>query len=329
MEPAPELVTLVDKMLAGVSTSTLLESSSEHNFEWASRQPGLRVIGPDPDEWVTGFDTFHTLFSVQAAEVRALGGMRWERDEAIGWKEGSVGWVAWRGRTVLGESEPLASTMSIVLHEEGPYWKVVHWHFAFSSTNEDALGMELTTAVDELLLSMKDGDLPPAGMSADGSVTIVFTDVEDSTVLMESLGEPRWLDLLRWQSTIVTKQSNAFGGTVVKGQGDGFMLAFPAAGSAVACASAIQRAADSRWNGIPVPIRVGMHCGNASAEGGDFFGRTVVVAARIASAARGGEILASDSVQERLEGAFALDGARSLALKGLSGDFVAYPVLWK
>ena len=78
-----------------------------------------------------------------------------------------------------------------------------------------------------------------------------------------------------------------------------------------------------------MPIRVGLHAGNASAEGGDFFGRTVVVAARIASAARGGEILASESVQERLAGAFALDGARSLALKGLVGDFVAYPVRWE
>lgn len=329
MEPATELVRFVDKMLEGVAARASLESGSEINLEWASREPGLRVIGPDPDEWVTGFDNFRTLFSVQLAELRALGGLRWERDEASGWKEGSVGWVAWRGQFLVGESEPLPSTMSIVLHEEGPYWKVVHWHFAFSSTNEDALGVELTTAVDELLLSVKDEDLPPAGMSSDGSVTIVFTDVEDSTGLMETLGEPRWLDLLAWQNTIVTEQAAAFGGAVVKGQGDGFMLAFPAAGSAVACASAIQRATDARWNGIAVPTRVGMHCGNARAEGGDFFGRTVVVAARITSAARGGEILTSESVQERLAGAFALDGARSLTLKGLSGDFVAYPVLWK
>jgi len=205
----------------------------------------------------------------------------------------------------------------------------VHLHYAYSVSNQESLGVELTTVVDELLLAVKHEELPPAGMAEDGSVTIAFTDVEDSTSLMETLGEPRWLEMLRWHNEIVTHHTAAFGGTVVKGQGDGFMLAFPAAGSAVACAAAVQRATSARWDGIPVPIRVGLHAGNASAEGGDFFGRTVVVAARIASAARGGEILASESVQERLAGAFALDGARSLALKGLVGDFVAYPVRWE
>jgi class 3 adenylate cyclase len=127
----------------------------------------------------------------------------------------------------------------------------------------------------------------------------------------------------------VGQKTAVFGGTVVKGQGDGFMLAFPAAGSAAACASAIQRTLSEGWFGVPVPARVGMHTGNAKAEGGDFFGRTVVVAARICSIASGGEILLSQASQEELEGAFPLNGPRSAALKGLSGTHAVFDLNWR
>jgi class 3 adenylate cyclase len=76
-------------------------------------------------------------------------------------------------------------------------------------------------------------------------------------------------------------------------------------------------------------MRIGMHSGNAKTEAGDFFGRTVVVAARVASAAAGGEILASQAVQKRLDGAVPLGASRSLSLKGLVGHQTVFPVLWK
>jgi adenylate cyclase len=120
-----------------------------------------------------------------------------------------------------------------------------------------------------------------------------------------------------------------FGGSVVKSQGDGFMLAFPAPGSAAACAVAVQRALSTGWTGIDVPVRIGMHIGNAKAEAGDFFGRSVVLAARIASAAEGDEILVSHEVREGLGGAFPLGESRSLTLKGLAGHHAVIPVLWK
>ena len=157
----------------------------------------------------------------------------------------------------------------------------------------------------------------------------MFTDIEGSTALMESLGEQAWMELLEWHDGIVRQQTAVFGGSVVKGQGDGFMLAFPAAGSAAACAAAIQRALSARWRGVRVSVRMGMHCGNARAEGGDFFGRTVVVAARLASAADGGEILVSQAVQESLAGAFRLAEAQSLSLKGLAGQHAAFPMIWQ
>ena len=156
-------------------------------------------------------------------------------------------------------------------------------------------------------------------MATDGSVTIVFTDIENSTALMETLGEDRWLELLEWHDHAVRQQTTLFGGSVVKGQGDGFMLAFPAAGSATASAMAIQRALSTGWESIPVPVRIGMHSGNAKAEAGDSFGRT----------AAGGEILASQVVQQDLSGALPLGGERSLDLKGLVGHHAVFPVLWR
>jgi class 3 adenylate cyclase len=261
--------------------------------------------------------------------MATLGAARLEVENIAAWKEGTVGWIFLRFRVSIGDVEPRDARSTIIVHEEGAYWKVVHCQLAFTTSNEEALGLELTTALDELLLLVQDDSPPAAGMSSDGSVTIVFTDLEGSTALIESLGEDRWLDLLEWHNSIVREKTAVFGGSVVKGQGDGFMLAFPAAGSAAACASLIQRTFADGWSGVPVPARIGLHTGNAKAEGGDFFGKTVVVAARISSVANGGEILVSQSVQEELGGAFALGAPRSVPLKGLSGNFTIFELLWK
>ena len=222
---------------------------------------------------------------------------------------------------------PLRST--VVFREEGTYWRIVQWHNSAALANEQLVGMALTTSVEEILTEVQDEKPPVSAMATDGSVTIVFTDIENSTALMESLGEDRWLELLEWHDRAVRQQTTLFGGSVVKGQGDGFMLAFPASGSATACAMAIQRALSTGWESIPVPVRIGMHSGNAKAEAGDFFGRTVVLAARIAGAAGGGEILASQVVQQDLSGALPLGGERSLDLKGLVGRHAVFPVLWR
>jgi class 3 adenylate cyclase len=290
---------------------------------------GLRpFIGPDPNEWWEGFEKISAIGKAQFSEMATLGEVRLDAHEIVAWKEGTVGWIAVRCRVSIGDMDPEEARLTIIVHEEGAYWKVVHIQLAFTVTNEEAVGLELTTTVDELLLLVQDVSTPPSGMSANGSVTIVFTDLEGSTALMESLGEERWLELLEWHDSIVKQKTAVFGGTVVKGQGDGFMLAFPAAGSAAACASAIQRTFSDGWSGVPVPARIGLHTGNAKAEGGDFFGRTVVVAARVSGMAGGGEILLSQAAQEDLGGAFPLSGPRSTALKGLSGMYTVFELIW-
>jgi hypothetical protein len=111
---------------------------------------------------------------------------------------------------------PVPTRSTLVLREEGAYWKVVQWHLPMPVANEEALGFELTTSVDAILEMVENGASPIASASADGEVTIVFTDREGSTALMERLGEQTWLNLLEWHDRSVRRQTALFGGTVVK-----------------------------------------------------------------------------------------------------------------
>jgi hypothetical protein len=145
------------------------------------------------------------------------------------WKEGSVGWVAARGRGTNAEGDEwVPERFTAVLHEEGAYWRVVQWHTSVGVSNLEAFGNELTTRVDEVLTGVLEERPSVEAMGADGSVTIVFTDIEGSTSMMEALGEDKWFELVNWHERAVRQQTAIFGGTVVKNQGDGFMLAFPA-----------------------------------------------------------------------------------------------------
>ncbi|MDE3065256.1 MAG: nuclear transport factor 2 family protein [Acidobacteriota bacterium] len=322
MEPAPELIDLVERAL-----SNYVSGDANAVVDMISRQPGTVVIGFDANEWWEGFDAISALMRVQMQETQDL--VKWDLaiERAVAWKEGTVGWVSLQVRNT--DVDRVWTRFTFVFHLEGAFWRVVQWHTSLPTPNEDALGVELTTSLDEILLLVKDSALEMTAAAADGSVTIMFTDIQGSTSMMESLGEPRWLELLGWHDAVVKQQAAVFGGTVVKSQGDGFMLAFSAAGPAAACAASIQRALSPGWNGVPVPVRIGLHGGNVTAEGGDFFGRTVVVAARVGGAAAGGEILVSQATQEALGAAFAFDAARALTLKGLAGQFAVFPLRWR
>ena len=189
------------------------------------------------------------------------------------------------------------------------------------------------TSVDEVASSVgsERPSLRPAA-APDGTVTILFSDIEASTALNERLGDVRWLALLRAHHEIVREQVHEHGGFEVKTQGDGFMIAFPSARRAVQCARAIQRAIDSQLSESadgPIRLRIGLHTGEAIREEADFYGKNIVLAARIADRARGGEILASAVVKQLTESAGDLrfENERELELNGLAGTHTVYKVL--
>ena len=324
MEPAPELVAWVDRLLDSWSSLNV-----DRIMDAWSRHPGIQLFGPDPEETCEGYEQVAAMTRAQFPELESLGGMKYETDKITAWREGTVGWITFLGRGTFGRAEPQGIKMTVIVHHDGAFWRAVHIQMAFTVTNEESIGAELTTVIEGLLLQVQDDPAPVAGLSADGTVIIMFTDLEGSTALMETLGEERWLELLEWHDSIIRRQTETFGGTIVKGQGDGFMLAFPAAGSAAACAMAIQRTLEVGWSGVTVRARIGIHVGNAKAQAGDFFGRTVVVAARVAGSAAGEEILITQEVQERLDGAFSLAGPRTLSLKGLAGSYPVFELTWR
>jgi class 3 adenylate cyclase len=122
----------------------------------------------------------------------------------------------------------------------------------------------------------------------------------------------------------------AYGGYEVKNQGDGFMLVFPDPTRALECAVAIQSAlAEQAQHTERVRVRMGLHAGEAIREEGDFFGRSVILAARIAAQAGGGEILVSSSLKERAgECDVSFGIGRELELKGLAGTHEVFSASW-
>ena len=163
----------------------------------------------------------------------------------------------------------------------------------------------------------------------DGTVTILFTDIEGSTELTEELGDERWLELLHEHNALVRQEVQAHGGYEVKSQGDGFMIAFSSAREALRCATGIQQALDAyatNHREHPVRVRIGLHTGEVLRDDDDFFGRNVVLAARIGAEAGGGEILVSSVLKTLVEstGDWTFEDERELELKGLAGTHRVY-----
>jgi adenylate cyclase len=167
----------------------------------------------------------------------------------------------------------------------------------------------------------------------DGTVTLMFSDIEGSTALNERLGDEAWLDLLKEHDAIVRREVRAHRGAVVKTQGDGFMVAFKAVPAAVSCAIGIQRAlaGGALARDPPVRVRIGLHTGEVTKQGRDLFGLNVAIAARVADEATGGEILVSSAVRNLAtpDDGVRYGEGRRVQLKGISETETVYPIRWR
>jgi class 3 adenylate cyclase len=186
------------------------------------------------------------------------------------------------------------------------------------------------------IVAQVDPDLPEYRhqTSPDGMMTIVFTDIEGSTELMERLGEEAWLEIIQAHNALVRDVVAKSSGDVAKSQGDGFMLVFANVSSALSCATELQHAMrrlnDANRAGL-VRVRIGVHTGNVFQLEEDFFGRTVVMAARITGRACGGQVLVSAASKEYTEhlGRWTYGAPTSLHLKGLADAQWVYSLEWQ
>lgn len=320
MQPSEEIRRVIERW-----TMAIAEGDPDSVLGRLSNEPGTLIIGTDPAMWWRGAET-HAIW---ARQIEELGGFPAKATEIEAWEEGSVGWagvkerIDWEGRTIT-------SRASYVLHLEHDEWKVVQVHWSFPSSHEETLGRSLTVTLDQLeqTVTREQPDLS-GSRAVDGTVTVVFTDIVDSTPALARLGDRAWLEVIQRHNQVIEELTGAHGGAVVETQGDGSMLAFPSARRAVACAQAIQHGIASVFadHAPPIRVRIGIHTGDAIRDADHFFGTTVHIAARVASHAAGGEVLVSSVVHELVRGAPGeptFHDAREVELKGIPGRHRLY-----
>ncbi len=191
----------------------------------------------------------------------------------------------------------------------------------------------LRSSIDDLAL-WADVERPDLARlaAADGTVTILFSDIEGSTALNHRLGDRGWVQLLSKHDRLFHRAIDAHSGHVIKTQGDGFMVAFAEASHAIGAACDIQLALTkirpgSKLSGVRV--RIGAHCGSAVHRDGDLFGRNVAYAARVAAQADGEEVLVSDTVLEACPDlSVRVLESREAELKGIPGVHQLHVIDW-
>jgi class 3 adenylate cyclase len=134
-----------------------------------------------------------------------------------------------------------------------------------------------------------------------GIRTVMFTDIVDSTVLTQRLGDDAVMILIKVHDAIVRDALGANGGHEVKHTGDGIMARFQSAVAAARCATRIQRAFarhEQENRGLPIKVRIGAAAGEPVEDHLDLFGSTVQLAARLCAHAQPAQSLASNVVAE-------------------------------
>ncbi len=172
-----------------------------------------------------------------------------------------------------------------------------------------------------------------ADFGTDGTVTILFCDMVDYAGMTERLGDQASRRVLHEHHRIVREAVARHGGREVKVQGDGFMVAFGGVARALRSAIDIQRAVGAsvpEEASAPIAVHIGVHTGDAVAEGDDYLGHTVIVASRLADVAGPGEILVSSLSEQLVQGSgeFTFDDHRETRLKGMARAQQSATLAW-
>ncbi len=189
-------------------------------------------------------------------EFEAVGRYPVPDPEVEAWVRGDVGWSF--GIAKVGEDGRDEVRFSFVLQLEQDDWKIVFAHVSIAEREDsEAWAVPFDQEISELLAKILSEEPPDLSGSAapDGTVTLVFTDIESSTALNASFGDKAWLDVLHAHNQVVTSVTLKLGGTVVKGVGDGFMLAFTSARTALAASQEIEDRIAETFDDPGSPIR--------------------------------------------------------------------------
>ena len=146
---------------------------------------------------------------------------------------------------------------------------------------------------------LKGAPVPARAVQSSGTITFLFTDIEESTHLLDKLGD-EYAAILAEHHQILRAAIQKWNGREVDTQGDAFFVTFTRALDAVQCAAEAQRAlAAHAWHqGEHLRVRMGLHTGEPLIASTGYVGMDVHRAARIGDAAHGGQILLSQTTRE-------------------------------
>jgi predicted ATPase/class 3 adenylate cyclase len=137
-----------------------------------------------------------------------------------------------------------------------------------------------------------------------GTVTLLFTDIEGSTRLLQELGEAAYVLALEDHRRLLRHAFSAHGGVEVEMQGDSFHFVFADPSEALVAAAKAQVAlAEHAWERKPIRVRIGIHTGKPVVTGDLYAGLDVHRAARVMSAGHGGQVLVSETTEALVEAA--------------------------
>ena len=136
-----------------------------------------------------------------------------------------------------------------------------------------------------------------------GFLTMLMTDIEDSTALVDRLGE-QYRELIGDVRALLRDTAVAFAGQAVETRADEFFAVFESPGSALDAAIAMQRdlGAHSWADGVEVRVRVGIHSGYPTLDEVNYMGLAVHTTARVCTAAHGGQVIVSGDTKEASKG---------------------------
>lgn len=278
--------------------SALAETDTATLANLYSRSAAATYLGTDDEEFWVGRDVGVAVSRHWAEVARTLGATVVETAEIDAYENGSTGWALIRAALTFAGHGPFPFRTTLVFVLEDGTWRIAQVHNSVSTSNFDNVGVPLTTTLEDLVEALDDeSESRLRAAVPQGTVTLMFTDIEDSTKMATRLGDRAWSSLIRAHDRTIGGIADRHGGVVVKTLGDGAMVAFNSTREAVASAREVQRAFQSDVDGAQIRARIGLHVGDAVHTGADYLGLAVNKAARVAAAARGGETLISDAVK--------------------------------
>jgi class 3 adenylate cyclase len=176
---------------------------------------------------------------------------------------------------------------------------------------------------------------------------VIYTDLRGSTQLQETMGDDAWAQVLLEYDFIVANEVSKLGGEVVKNLGDGYLLIFDQAVSALRCAQRLQLALtehNAKAAEAPSPSfipmqKIALDFGPVSkvmrAQGFDLTGKTLSRCSRLIEQASGGQILMLDTFREMVRAAAhkwiqeKTKFLRTIEFKGLEGTYQLWEFHWE